>query len=53
MTSAFSVPLAIALIVVGILVIIAAWVLHWLLVIVAIVLIAIGIYIAYTGRFPF
>jgi len=53
MTSVFSLPVAIALIVVGILVIIAAWLLHWLLVIVAVVLIAIGIYVAYTGRLPF
>ena len=46
------IPLWVILVVVGIIVLIAAWLLHWLLIIVGVVLIAVGIYVLFFGGLP-
>ena len=46
------IPLWIILVAVGALVLIAAWLLHWLLIIIGVVIIVIGIYVLVTGGLP-
>jgi len=52
MADVAGIPLWVILVVVGIIVLIAAWLLHWLLIIVGVVLIAVGIYVLFFGGLP-
>ncbi|MGA9838828.1 MAG: hypothetical protein WBF81_04445 [Thermoplasmata archaeon] len=49
MTSVFGWPLAVVLLVAGVLVFAASWVIHWVLLVLAVVLVAVGFYLLLTG----
>jgi hypothetical protein len=52
MTEIFGFPLALFLIIAGLIVFVAAWVVHWLFLIIAVVLIVAGIYFFLSGAAP-
>jgi hypothetical protein len=49
MTSLFGLPLGALLLLAGVVVFVASWVFHWLLLILALVLVAVGLYVLVTG----
>jgi hypothetical protein len=49
MTTVFGLPLALVLLVAGLLVFVASWVVHWLFLVVAVVLIVAALYVAIAG----
>jgi hypothetical protein len=49
MTAVLGLPLALFLVIAGLIVFVAAWLVHWLLLILAVVLIVAGIYFFVTG----
>jgi hypothetical protein len=52
MTEIFGLPLALFLVVAGLIVFVAAWLIHWMLLILAVVLVVAGIYFFVTGGAP-
>lgn len=52
MYEVFGIPLWIFLIAIGVIVLIAAWLLHWLLIIIGLIIIAVGIYFLFMAGLP-